>query len=137
VGAYELHFANAPGANEHGLLIDGVPKTETITTGDLDSYTFIASAGSLVDVSLLDIDATALRPTFYLYGPTGDYPTYGGGNEEAVLAGYQVGSTGTYTLLISDTSFGGAVLVTTRFYWGWKVVSATPHPLPRQDRRFP
>ncbi|WP_265013614.1 PKD domain-containing protein, partial [Marinobacter halophilus] len=107
-GNYELHFASAPDANEHGALIQGVAKTETITMGDLDSYTFEASAGSLVDLSLKDVNDTALRPIFYLYGPTGDYLTYRTGNEEAVLEGYQVGTTGTHTVVISDSSSGGA-----------------------------
>ncbi|WP_246180619.1 PKD domain-containing protein, partial [Marinobacter changyiensis] len=107
-GNYELHFASAPGADEHGLLIPGIPKTETVTIGDLDSYTFAASAGSLVDVSVLDTGATPLAPYFLLYGPTGDYLTGSSSSTEATIERYQVNMTGVYTLIIGDITQGGA-----------------------------
>ena len=40
-GSYVLHFVKAPGANEHGALVNGGIRTGDITPGDLDSYTFI------------------------------------------------------------------------------------------------
>lgn len=43
-GTYRLHFARAPGANEHGSLVSGGVRSEEAELGDIDSYTFQANA---------------------------------------------------------------------------------------------
>jgi hypothetical protein len=100
-GNYEVHFTRAPGANEEGALVNGGLRSGVLTLGDLDSYTFDASVGESLQLRFADIDATALIPRMWLYGPTGALV--------ATTWGYDIASmdatapaTGTYTVVLSD-----------------------------------
>uniref|UniRef100_UPI001FE785B1 hypothetical protein n=1 Tax=Marinobacter changyiensis TaxID=2604091 RepID=UPI001FE785B1 len=107
-GNYELHFASAPGADEHGALINGGLRTEVISTGDLDTYTFAVEAGQYVNLSVSDIDETSLAPQIWLYSPDGSYLTKGLGSTVGRIRNFQVPQTGTYTVLVDDVTQGGA-----------------------------
>ena len=92
-GDYELFFVKAPGANEHGTLINGGVHTETITDGDLDSYTFDGQAGDTVIVSL----GGELSGFIYVFDPDGGPAIIGTSsfNNPIVLD-----QTGTYTVVV-------------------------------------
>lgn len=100
-GGYEVHLARAPGANEHGFLLDGVSVTETIVVGDLDSYTFRARAGDTARITLTDTLAGSLYPTITLYDPSGAYLAQIGNVTTAVL-NRLIARDGTHTIVVSD-----------------------------------
>ncbi len=72
-GAYTLHLARMPGANEHGSLINDGVHSDTIDLGDLDTYALMASAGDHIELRIADVNATTLVPQLTLYPPSG-YP---------------------------------------------------------------
>ncbi len=107
VGAYELHFARAPGANEGGLLTNGGARIDSITIGDLDSYSFEASWGESVQIRMADLDSTALTPELSVYDPSGDLVAYTWSSEVARIA-FAAAATGTYTVVASDVNASGS-----------------------------
>ncbi|QDU69320.1 hypothetical protein [Engelhardtia mirabilis] len=104
-GTYALHFVRVPGANEGGLLLDGVSKSETISLGDLDSYTFAATATEMAQIVVTDLAAGGLSPRVDLYGPIGEYITGASGSTQAVLS-YTIVTGGVHTVVVSDVSLG-------------------------------
>ena len=101
-GAYDLYFTRVPGANEHGVLINGGALSETIDLGDLDTYTFSASVGDNVQLRMTDVEGT-LTPRVSLFGPDGVYVS---GDSSSLVAdvGVTAPATGTYTVLVDDSS---------------------------------
>ncbi len=100
-GAYELHFVLVPGANEHGALINGGVRSETVGLGDLDSYVFTANAGDVIQLRMADLDKTALVPDIRLYGPSGGAANHTWGGSAAAITTV-VSTTGTYTVVVGD-----------------------------------
>jgi hypothetical protein len=109
-GPYDLHFVLVPGANEGGLLSDGASIAETIDLGDLDSYTFLASAGSEVDITVVDSAASVetLAPLIALYNPAGVYITQNVGGTTANIS-RTLSEDGIYTLVVADGIQGGTL----------------------------
>jgi hypothetical protein len=107
VGAYEIHFTRAPGANEGGLLTNGGARIGSITIGDLDSYTFEASWGESIQLRMADLDSTALTPELTVYSPSGAVVAYTWSSEVARLV-FVAAATGTYTVVASDVNANGA-----------------------------
>ena len=91
-GNYDLHFVRIPSANEHGALISGTSVTETLTAGDLDSFTFDAVAGESVQLSI----AGDVSAYLYVYLPDGTYYNYA----TSVLDLRPLPATGTYTVVV-------------------------------------
>ena len=106
-GPYNLHYARASGANEHGPLYDGQARVEQIELGDLDSYTFTANPGNTISLRVTDISANALYPRVTLYRPDGSYVTYAQGPNEGTLT-HNATIAGVYTVIVSDHSTGHA-----------------------------
>ena len=107
-GDYELYFTHFPGANEGGALTAGVVVEGTIDLGDLDSFTFGATVGDVVSVTLTDTLQTAFVPAFSIYGPTGATVrgiTYGA-NEASYS--FTVPTQGVYSVVVHDYSTGYA-----------------------------
>ncbi|MEJ0034804.1 MAG: GDSL-type esterase/lipase family protein [Gammaproteobacteria bacterium] len=102
-GNYTLYFANAPGANELGRLSSGAVVNGRIDLGDLDSFSFSATAGE--SATIVITGSGELRPLLYLYGPTGEYLRAAYGTVASLT--YLVPQTGTYYVVISDTLGGG------------------------------
>jgi hypothetical protein len=100
-GDYELHFVRGTGANEHGALINGGVRNETLTLGDLDSYTFVGSAGQSVQLRMTDTTGGAMYPRIWLYGPTGALVTNAYGPDVATI-NVTLSASGTFTVLASD-----------------------------------
>jgi hypothetical protein len=100
-GDYAIHYTRAPGANEHGALINGGFVSGTIDLGDLDSYTFDVQAGESIQLQMADIGQTAFIPLMRLYSPSGAFLQAANGQEVAAIS-LAAQSTGTYTLVVSD-----------------------------------
>jgi hypothetical protein len=106
-GNYALYFTHSPGANEGGALFDGVARSDTIDLGDLDSYTFSATAGQTPVITVTDTSGGPLTPVVTLYGPTGATLASTAGAVTASIGGH-LSTTGVYTLVVGDQSSGHA-----------------------------
>ena len=100
-GAFEVHLMRAPGANEGGYLLDGVPGSGTIDLGDLDTFTFRASAGQSVVVTFTDTMGTSMFPVVRVYDPLGRFVVSDGDSTVATRA-FVTAIGGTYTVLLAD-----------------------------------
>ena len=100
-GAYTLHFARGPGANEGGFVASRSTARATLGRGDIDSYTIGAIAGQSIELTVTDVDATALVPLIEVFDPTGArvVPGYG---QTIASARFTARHTGVYTLVITD-----------------------------------
>ncbi|MEJ2682452.1 MAG: PKD domain-containing protein [Gammaproteobacteria bacterium] len=105
---YELHYAKAPQANEHGFVQGSGSRNETITSGDLDTYQFTGVSGALVNLAVTDINETALIPEVTLFRPDGAFLRRAFNDTSAVLSQVRLPMDGIYTVLIRDISSGNA-----------------------------
>lgn len=105
-GSYNLYLARVPGADEGGRLYDGPTRFDSIDLGDLDSYTFAASAGQNVQIVVTDTSGGALFPSVSLYGPTGNLITFSSNPTVATLT-RTIPTTGVYTLVLEDVTTNG------------------------------
>ena len=104
-GTYNLYFANAPGANDDGLLPNGGVVSDVVELGDIDSYTFDASAGETVYIRIADTETTGFFPRIVLVDPSGAVlNTNSGALVGAITRALVV--TGTYTVIVTDGSPG-------------------------------
>jgi hypothetical protein len=115
VGDYQLHFAKAAGANEHGALINGGVRTGAIELGDVDSYTFFANAGESVVLQVAEDEPSGgLSPWVQVFRPDGQFLA---SNADSSVASIELSSrittgaipvTGIYTVMVRHvTTFGG------------------------------
>ena len=111
-GAYNLHLAQAPGAfivspgDEGGPLQDGANNAGTISLGDLDIWSFSATAG---DGLMLRMGATDLNPWIRLYGPNGALVGEAISlrfDTRDVFLLHSVTNSGVYTVVVSSTTGG-------------------------------
>jgi hypothetical protein len=107
-GTYRLHTARIPGANEGGLLGNSAEVSGTVNLGDLDTYTIFANAGNRLQVRIADINnVPGFLPAVRVFNPNGSYCCSTTGGEVATSIHVDAFSTGTYTLLVEDsTDFG-------------------------------
>ncbi|HKO94168.1 MAG TPA: hypothetical protein VJU61_23605 [Polyangiaceae bacterium] len=68
-GAYDLSFVQQPGPSELGALVNDGVRHETLDRGDLDTFSFSASAGETVELSVVSALSSAMRPAGFLSGP--------------------------------------------------------------------
>jgi hypothetical protein len=112
-GAYRLCLARIPAAyeiapgDEGGTLTNGAANLGTISLGDLDMWSFPATAGESVNAR---IGAAGYRPYLLLYGPTGNLVTSGAGSgsgdtDADVRA--LIATSGTYTLVAQSYAANG------------------------------
>ena len=101
-GDYALYFTRAPGANEGGTLPNGGLVAGMIELGDLDSYTFSASAGEAFQLQMATIDGSGMDPEMRLHDPTGQLVFSDTSTLVAEINGVAA-DTGTYTLVVSDS----------------------------------
>ncbi|WP_284216524.1 PKD domain-containing protein, partial [Agaribacter marinus] len=102
-GDYQLHYVKAPSANEHGSLINGDFVTETITLGDIDSWTLDAEAGEYVLLTIADLTEGLLSPQIAIYRPDGSRISIDAGRTVAKVSMFAP-VTGTYTVVVNDNS---------------------------------
>ncbi|WP_240920018.1 hypothetical protein [Paraglaciecola sp. 20A4] len=106
IGAYPLHFAKSIGANENGTLNNGGALSSDITLGDLDTWTFEATAGELLNIQIADVDQDGLFPFMTLYAPDGTRVGAASSYTVANLYNIAATQTGTYILLVQDGTSG-------------------------------
>jgi hypothetical protein len=106
IGAYEIHYTRAPGANEHGLLASGTVVTGFIDMGDLDSFTFDAIQGEGIQLQMTDTGGTDLSPQMNVFAPDGSLAAWTWGGSVATL-NFSASATGVFTLVVMDNSSSG------------------------------
>jgi pre-peptidase len=113
-GNYVLILAHTPGAfvvpegDEGGTLTSGVNHPGAITVGDLDQWTFTATAGETISLTISEVSAnTAFVPWMRLRGPSGALVS-GGNVANDVTAQINVTAqvTGTYTVVVASNDSG-------------------------------
>jgi len=115
-GAYRLYFAQFPGVfvvpsgDEGGALTSGSSYNGTVQVGDLDLWSFSASAGDRVVARIGMLTATNyFNPWMRIYNPNGVLIADSGGGDanDAEELAITATNSGTFTVLVSDTSYGG------------------------------
>ena len=104
IGPYILHFAKAPGANEGGALRNFATRSDGLTLGDIDTYTFSANTGDEVNIQVVDAgdgQNTNIAPHVILSNPDGSTRTSTWGQTVASLVDISLSQTGTYTIQVS------------------------------------
>lgn len=102
-GDYELLYARAPGSAEGGALTVGATVAETIDLGDLDTYTFTATAGDKPRVTVTDLGAGTFTPRVVVYGPTGTIVA-NVVHADVAAPTFTAAVSGTYTVVVYDSS---------------------------------
>src|SRR5204862_6151984 len=74
---YPAPFGSAqPAGTDAGPISAGQTRAAAIAAGDLDVFTFDATAGGSIILSFADTSANAFYPLVELFGPTGKQLTY-------------------------------------------------------------
>ena len=116
-GTYRLTMTKTPGpitvavADQGGPLINGALHTGEILQGDLDVWTFDATAGQRIGVHIGEItDSDDFRPWIRVWAPNGATLGSASGTDAAVLSDLIAPVTGTYLVFVAsfDTGFDGA-----------------------------
>jgi hypothetical protein len=94
-GSYTFHFVKAPGGSEYGEPASGVTHSDTITEGDLDSFSVTALAGDSIQVSA----GGELLLHLVVYSPSGSLVTHSGSNGRVTATASQAG---TYTVVVQS-----------------------------------
>ncbi len=105
-GPYEVHYARFPSVNENGALINAGTVNGDITLGDMDTFVFGATAGTTVQLRVVETAPGPFDPSITVYDPTGSQVSTNYGGQVGALA-FVPSLSGTYTALIQDggTSF--------------------------------
>jgi hypothetical protein len=113
---YVLYYTVAPGSNEGGALDPNAAIDGVIDLGDMDSFTFDATAGVTAHLRVAEIGTTGLYPYVLIYDPSGKLVT---SNYGAAVAAVSVTPTvtGTYTAVVMDGSSGSASTGTYKIYY--------------------
>ncbi len=115
-GTYRLTMTHTPGpitvspGDQGGPLTNGAMHTGEIVKGDLDVWTFNATAGDRIDVHIGEIaDNDDFRPWIRLWAPDGAVLANTSGVAAAVIDGVAAPLTGTYFVLVAsfDSGFDG------------------------------
>jgi archaeosine-15-forming tRNA-guanine transglycosylase len=106
VGQYVLTFVKSPGTfivpagDEGGAMTNGGNYQGSILRGDLDPWSFQASAGDSVDITASEVGVdTSFQPWLRVYAPNGTLVVNQSGGLRA-LGQFQATQTGTYTAVV-------------------------------------
>jgi Zn-dependent metalloprotease len=112
-GTYRLTMTHTPGpitvsqGDQGGPLTVGVASTGTIQLGDVDVFTFTATAGDHVTVSIGElVDNGGFAPWIRLWSPTGGTLGDTSGASAAVINNVTVPVSGTYLVLVASFNSG-------------------------------
>ncbi|MEO1081811.1 MAG: hypothetical protein AAFY29_19795 [Pseudomonadota bacterium] len=105
--SFRLEFARIPGASDGGEIVNGTPRTGTLTSGELVAYQFLASSGDTVTASLSDVGGSlSFTPFLELYDPSGSLVVLDADAVNATLT-VPLTESGTYTLMAASlVNFG-------------------------------
>lgn len=106
IGSYEIHMAKR-GANEVGVLRSGDSVHESLTRGDVDTFTFAGVAGGVVMITMADIGTDGqVSPNLRILRPDG---TFAGEERDPSVSRMFVRTVdGTYTVIATNaTSYPG------------------------------
>jgi hypothetical protein len=115
-GTYRLTMAHTPGpytvppGDDGGTLTNGFTHTGTIVQGDVDVWTFSATAGQRISLHIGEItDTDDFRPWIRLWSPTGTSLGDTAGLDADVIDDIVAPVTGIYTVLVAtfDSGFDG------------------------------
>jgi hypothetical protein len=115
-GNYRISLAKTGSApvisasDEGGPIVNGTTYLATIDTGDIDAWTFTATAGENIVVRMGEVTSSTLTPSLRLYGPDGvllDLITSGSFVAAAEVTARATNS-GTFLVVASDYSSGWA-----------------------------
>ena len=115
-GTYRLTMTKTPGpitvtpGDDGGPLTNGATHTGEILQGDLDVWTFTATAGDRIGLHIGEItDTDDFRPWIRLYAPNGAVLANTSGVDATAIDGAVAPVTGTYLVLVSsfDSGFDG------------------------------
>jgi hypothetical protein len=102
-----LSFVHAQLADADSLINGGVVSGAISVPGEKDSYTFTATVGESVQLRVADLSNNTFYPIITLYGPSGNYITYGTGQTVGAIT-YTATVSGAYTVVVADNSSGYA-----------------------------
>src|SRR2546426_910898 len=114
-GSYLLTLAKAPGAfvtsagDEGGDLTNGATQAGTIYLGDLDQWSFTATQGDYIALSMGEVApvSAGFRPWIRLVSPTGVLLATSSAGASAVQVATNAPTTGTYTVIVgTNDGFG-------------------------------
>jgi K319L-like, PKD domain/PKD domain/Calx-beta domain len=112
-GTYRLTMTHTPGpitissGDEGGPVVNGATHTGTINVGDLDVWTFNASAGERIAVHIGEVtDDNDFRPWIRLWAPNGAVLADTAGVDAAVINGAVAPVAGTYLVLVASYDSG-------------------------------
>src|SRR2546427_11937 len=114
-GRYLLTLAKGPGAfatssgDEGGDLTNGATHAGTIYLGDLDQWSFTATQGDYIALSMGEVAPTSagFRPWIRLVSPTGALLATSSAGASAVQVATTAPATGTYTVIVgTNDGFG-------------------------------
>ena len=121
-GNYQLRLAQVPESfivstnDEGGPLTNGATHLGTITTGDLDMWTFTANAGERIVLQAAKLTGGAVfTPQLELFGPDGARLAANSAGT-AVRVDAQAPSKGTYTVIVSALSPDGTGTYQLQFF---------------------
>ena len=114
-GSYVLTMSRTPGSfivpsgDEGGILLNGVGRAGSMYSGDLDEWTFSATSGHALSVTINEV-IPGMDPGFVpwirLIGPTGALLAQATGALTATINVVSAPLTGTYTVIVSDSDIG-------------------------------
>jgi hypothetical protein len=125
-GTYRLSLAKTPGAvtvsagDEGGPLTNGGVLAGTIARGDLDSWTFFATAGDRIDVHISQLtEADDFRPWIRLLAPNGASLGSSFAIDAAAIGPVTAPITGTYLVLVGSADSGADGIGTYALQVNW------------------
>ena len=111
VGSYLLTMLRAPGTflvpngDTGGVLLNDVPRSGAMYSGDLDEWQFLAAAGHSLTVTISEVISgtdPGFVPWIRLIGPTGTFVAHAIGTLTATIT-IMAPTTGTYTVIVADS----------------------------------
>jgi hypothetical protein len=111
-GSYQLTMFKTPGAfivpsgDDGGVLLNGVARSGALYSGDLDEWTFSATSGHALTVTINEVIPgvdPGFVPWIRLIGPTGVLISQAVGAQTATINVASAPATGTYTVIVSDS----------------------------------
>src|SRR2546425_630351 len=112
IGSYRLTLTKGPGAfaispgDDGGALTNGATHTGSIYVGDLDVWSFTATQGDYIAVSMGEVApmSSSFEPWIRLVSPTGEVVGNSAGPAAAQI-GVTAATSGTYTVIVGTKTF--------------------------------